>query len=120
MLSVHTAQTNLSPTERQARFQQIAGAGTARNGSRGGISGGFAAGEIIAKDNTSVTVKLSDGGSKIIFFNQNTPITKSVGGSVADLKIGEQIIAQGTANQDGSLSSQSIQLRPAAPTKILN
>ena len=105
---------NMTQEQRQTFFQerQQTGAGA---GQRGTIraNGNFAAGEIIAKDDKSITIKLQDGGSKIVFLSDTTPITKSAEGTPADLTIGQQVTASGTTNQDGSLTAQNIQIRPA-------
>jgi hypothetical protein len=107
---------NLSPEERQQRLQELganAGAGFrggAGGGQRGG--GGLTAGEIIVKDDKSLIVKLQDGGSKIVFLSDSTEITKSAAGALSDLEVGKNITINGTANSDGSVTAQSIQLRP--------
>ena len=107
---------NLSPEERQQRLQELganAGAGFrggAGGGQRGG--GGLTAGEIIAKDDKSITVKLSDGGSKIVFLSDSTTISKMTDGTKSDLEIGKQVTVNGSANSDGSVTAQNIQLRP--------
>jgi hypothetical protein len=71
---------------------------------------GFTAGEIISKDDQSITVKLADGGSKIVFLTEKTPVTKNTSGSFADLSVGEQVVVTGSANQDGSVTAETIQL----------
>ena len=104
---------NFSPEERQQRLQELgANAGGFRGGQRGGNAGGFTTGEIISKDDKSVTVKLRDGGSKIVFLSDSTEITKSAAGTLSDLEVGKNISVNGTTNSDGSITAQSIQLRP--------
>lgn len=102
---------NLSPEERQARLQQVGNVGFSGAGRGMRIDGGFVAGEIIAKDDKSITVKLRDGGSKIVFLTNATPITKSANGSINDLQIGGQVTISGAVNQDGSVNAQSVQIR---------
>ena len=104
---------NFSPEERQQRLQELgANAGGFRGGQRGGNAGGFTTGEIISKDDKSVTVKLRDGGSKIVFLSDSTEITKSAAGTLSDLEVGKNISVNGTTNSDGSITAQLIQLRP--------
>lgn len=89
--------------------------------SRGGMinarnTGGFINGQIISKDNKSITVALLGGGSKIIFLDSNTKILKSVNGTTTDLATNIEVSITGTPNADGSISAQSIQIRPTMPT----
>ena len=105
---------NLSPEERQQRLQQLGMSGVGFRSGRSGnqIKNNFTTGEIISKDDKSLTVKLRDGGSRIVFLSNTTEITKSISGSIADLGTGKTIIISGSANQDGSITAQSVQIRP--------
>lgn len=106
--------TNNQSASLMANFRGQAG-GQFRGNGQGLASGNFAGGQIIAKDANSITVKLQDGSSKIVFVSDSTQITKSAQGSLNDLAVGENITVAGTANSDGSITSQSIQIRPAGP-----
>ncbi len=73
---------------------------------------GFVNGEILSKDDKSVTVKDRQGGSKIVFFSDSTVISKSAEGSSADLEVGKQILVTGSTNSDGSITAKNIQISP--------
>jgi hypothetical protein len=98
------------PEGAQMRFQQ-----SERGAAVGAMRGGtlMTGGEIIGKDGQSITVKLQDGGSRIVFLSESTPIAKSALGSMADLSIGENVTVTGSTNQDGSITAQSVQIGTA-------
>lgn len=77
---------------------------------------GFSGGEVIKKDDSSITVKLNNGSSQIILFSDTTKVMKSTEGSAADLTVGEQVTFSRDKNNDGSITAQSIQIRPAVQT----
>lgn len=82
------------------------------NNRNNGMQGGFADGEIISKDDKSITIKIKDGSSKIIYFSDSTVIGKATQGSITDLEVGQQIMINGEKNSDGSLAAKNIQIRP--------
>lgn len=100
---------NLTPEQRQQRMQQ-AGGGSGRMGGQGG--NGATNGEIISKDDKSVTLKLRDGGSKIVFLSDSTEIMRQATGTASDLVVGENLMVTGDANQDGSITAKTMQMRP--------
>lgn len=85
--------------------------GQGGRGMRNGM--GFNAGEIISKDATSLTIKAPDGSTKIVLISTSTEVMKTVAGGLSDLITGTNVLVNGQANADGSLTVSSIQIRPA-------
>lgn len=89
-------------------------------GMRGGMNGGgFTVGEIISKDTSSITIKMQDGSTKIVLVSDSTQVMKSASGSLADLSNGTNVVVTGTTNSDGSITGQSVQIRPASTTPFM-
>ncbi len=73
---------------------------------------GFLSGEVVAKDEQSLTLKMLNGGSRIIFFSDSIEVSKTTDGSMGDVEIGKQIMVTGDQNSDGSYTAETIQLLP--------
>jgi hypothetical protein len=98
------------------KYQQSKGFSmTGRSGSeriRPSSNSGMVSGEIIDRDEASITVKQADESTKIILLSENTGVSKTSEGSVDDLKTGETVMIFGQENPDGSISAINIQLSP--------
>jgi len=98
---------------KQPSVAQFRGAGRQGTGIQRPEGSNVIRGEIIDKDEASMTVKLADESSKIVLISENTAINKATEGSVDDLETGEQVMVFGQTNADGSISAQNIQLNPS-------
>jgi len=103
---------NLTPEKMREIFQQRGQTfqrGEIPQRQREGV--GFLSGQVISKDEKSLTIKLPDGSTKIIFLSQSTQITKLKEAKIEDIEIGKEISVSGTPNDDGSLTARVIQIR---------
>ena len=93
--------------------RQFGGGQMNRNGLTAGRQGFRpVAGEIISSDATSVTVKLTDGSTKIVILTDKTTINKAEATTKDDLKTGQSIAVFGSENTDGTVTAQSVQVNP--------
>ena len=100
----------------KSQFGKMAGnMGRPGSGQRSGApnvkGGSITDGEIISKDDKSITVKTQDGSTKIIYFTDSTIVAKQAEGSSSDLTSGVKVMVNGKANSDGSIAASNIQIR---------
>ncbi len=79
----------------------------------GGRFGGATVGQVVSSDSKTITLKLTDGSSKIVDVSGSTTYSATSKASASDIKNGTTIAAIGTANSDGSITAQNIQINPA-------
>jgi hypothetical protein len=91
-------------------------ASSTRTGRQGGMNGGFTGGEVVSVSDTSLTVELSDGGSKIILLSPTTRVFAITESSLLSVATGTEVSVTGTTNSDGSVTADTIQVRPAGGT----
>jgi hypothetical protein len=78
-------------------------------GSQAGF-GGMVIGEIISQDENSITVKIQDGSTKIVILGDSTTYSKTQNTGKTELSIGSQVRVFGSANSDGSVTAQNVQI----------
>jgi len=92
--------------------QGIGRAGGNGTGARRMGNGQPVSGEILSMDDSSITVKLIDGSSRIVLFTDKTIFNKTASVNKSELKVGEKVGVFGISNTDGSVTAQNIQLNP--------
>lgn len=95
----------------QRDFANRVGAMRGSGSQRGG--NGFVSGPILSKDTNTLTITDRSGGSKIVIFSSSTKIGKIADGTLNDLVTGTDVVVNGTANPDGSITATMVQVRPA-------
>lgn len=93
---------------------QDRGVGMGMNNRQGlEMRGGMVSGEISAKDEDGITVKMTDGSSKIVLINSETKYTISSESDLTKVVVGGKVAVFGESNSDGSITATSIELNPA-------
>lgn len=86
-------------------------ASSTRSGFGRAAGGGFVSGQIISVDTNSMTVSLANGNSQVVFYSSSTQVMKPTIVPASTLAAGTRVMIGGTANSDGSLTAQSIQVQ---------
>jgi hypothetical protein len=71
-------------------------------------------GQVLDMSTNSLTVKMSDGSTKIVVLSSSTAFMQSTKAALSDVKTGDTVNVVGTANSDGSVTAQDIQINPPA------
>ncbi len=74
--------------------------------------GGFINGELVKKDAGSFSLKQRDGSMKLVLITSSTKAMKMSEGTLDEFNVGQQVMVTGSANSDGSLTAQTVQIRP--------
>lgn len=94
------------------QFGGTGGTGTTNTAAKKATGASYIMGEILSIDDSSLTVKLMNGGSKIVIFGTSTEVGKFTTGAFSDLSAGQSVMINGNATADGSITAKSIQIRP--------
>ncbi len=100
--------------QQSQRGSQLGANGANRGQFRQGLgqNGQAVRGEILSADDKSVTVKMSDGSSKLVILSGSTSIIEATSAAKTELQAGKQVAVFGTTNSDGSVTAQSVQINP--------
>ena len=89
---------------------------TARFGQNGQNVANFrpVRGQVLNMGNNSLTVKMSDGSTRIVVLSSSTTFAQSAKAALSDIKSGDTVNVVGTANSDGSVTATDVQINPPA------
>ena len=97
----------------QGNFSAIKGGDMSGVRAGGAWNGGMLSGTVATKDSGSITINTKDGSSHIVLITPATSFLKSVSGAQSDVSVDSTVIVSGMTNSDGSVTAQSVQIRPA-------
>lgn len=92
----------------RAEFGNMSGDSATRTRATGGPGG--ASGEITAKTDNSLTIKLSSGSTETVYYSSSTKVYKDAAATSSDLAVGSKVSVSGTPNSDGSVTAETVRL----------
>lgn len=69
-------------------------------------------GEVLSKNDTSITVKTPNGGSRIVYVSDKTSTGVSDSTALANVSVGQEIMASGAGGNEGALVAHMILVYP--------
>lgn len=75
--------------------------------------GGATSGEVTAKDDKSITIKMNDGSSRMVILSDKTTYRMSSDASLDKVVVGTKVAAFGEASADGSVVASNVEINPA-------
>lgn len=102
----------LRPDDIRGQFASRQGGAGNRQGGAGMMRGGAVVGDITNLDNNTMTIKMPDGSSKIVVLSESTVYNKTATTDKSEVAVGSKVAIFGIANNDGTVTAQSIQLNP--------
>jgi hypothetical protein len=66
-------------------------------------------GTVLSKDATTMTIALTDGGSRIVILSTDTKTTHIEEAKLDSVKVGDSVTVMGSANPDGSVTADRIE-----------
>ncbi len=86
------------------------------NNNQGNMGGrnGMIVGEVSSKDANSLTIKMSDGSSRIVILSDNTTYRMASEASSDKVEVGTKVAVMGNQGTDGSTTAENIEINPIA------
>lgn len=94
----------------QGGQNRAGGAGMMRGGN-GNVSG-----TILEQNDGSLTISIPQGGSRTVLLAPTTTVLKTTPGTATDLTLKQNVMISGTSNADGSITANTISIRPEGMT----
>lgn len=76
------------------------------------LGGRPVAGEVIAINDNTLTIKSPDGSTRLVVLSETTNINQATTADKSEIKVGSNVAVFGSDNSDGSVTAQNVQLNP--------
>lgn len=110
------AGTKYQQSQTQRRFTQgnseVRGNLPSRGANVGGSGRGMTVGEVSAKENNNLTLKMADGSSKIVILADSTTYQTCAEAKLENIEVGSKVAVNGATGNDGTITANNIEINP--------